>query len=64
MAANKKKGDVGTKQLEGEAIQETARINADQIKEQVLPSSPRHMSFLNEVYAQDGEVSFSTAHCC
>lgn len=33
VAENKKKGDIGTKQREGEAMVETSRINAENVSE-------------------------------
>lgn len=39
VAANRKDGDIGTKKLEGEAIMETAKINAENTRMQVgLPA--------------------------
>jgi hypothetical protein len=38
VAANIRKGDVGTKQLEGEAIKETSKIISENTQAQVLSS--------------------------
>ncbi|BDA45928.1 Flotillin-like protein 2 [Coccomyxa sp. Obi] len=52
VAANRKKGDVGTKELEGEAIQETARITAENVKEQVLDMQQKQ-----EVREQEASIA-------
>ncbi|CAL8462079.1 g1610 [Coccomyxa elongata] len=60
VAANKKTGDVGTKQLEGEAIQETARITADQIKEQNLRQQEIEQSNTELRLKMCASISFRT----